>query len=138
MDALSLSALLDPLDTAPVECDGMSSLIATLLTKEGIPYKGMAGSIQPAGHSGTIPHFWIEVDDLVIDYRARMWLGNNPSIPHGVFTKADHAQQYQGTPVEINPLPDFIFQMLKMPFPAHLFPDVKPAPSPEDDQPQLS
>lgn len=130
MDALKLSVLLDPLDSAPVECDGMSSLVATLLSKDGVQYQGMAGSIQPAGHSGVIPHFWIEVGDLVIDYRARMWLGDNPQIPHGVFCKADHALRYQGTPVEISPLPEFIFQMLKMPFPAHLFPDKKRDPEP--------
>lgn len=131
MDALKLSSLLDPLDTAPVECDGMSSLVATLLTQQGIQYQGMAGAIQPAGHSGVIPHFWIEVGDLVIDYRARMWLGDKPDIPHGVFIKADHAQRYQGTPVQLDPLPDFIFQMLKMPFPAHLFLNEKKGSDPE-------
>jgi hypothetical protein len=131
LDALKLSLLLDPLDSAPVECDGMSSLVATLLSKEGVQYQGMSGSIQPTGQSGVIPHFWIEVDDLVIDYRARMWLGDHPEIPHGVFSKADHAQRYQGTPVQINPLPEFIFQMLKMPFPTHLFSNEKKGSEPE-------
>lgn len=115
-----LEALLSHLDDKPVECDGMSSLVATLLHRNGIAYQGMCGQIVPKQLGSPIPHVWVEVGELVVDFRARMWMGDLPDVPHGVFLKADHPDLYRGNPVEIEPLPDFLFQILQIPFPKHL------------------
>jgi hypothetical protein len=38
-----LQALLDPLAKSPVECDGMTQLVATVLAENGIAYQGYCG-----------------------------------------------------------------------------------------------
>lgn len=70
------------LDHLPLECDGMTNIISTLLHREGIKHQVCIGSLTiPAG---TIPlHYWITLDKEIIDFRARMWLG--PTAPHGIF-----------------------------------------------------
>ena len=115
-----LTALLSHLEDKPVECDGMSSLVATVLHRNGIEYQGMCGQIVPKHLGSPIPHVWIEGGGLVVDFRARMWMGDEPSVPHGVFAKSDHPGLYRGNSVEIQPLPDFLFQILQVPFPTHL------------------
>lgn len=92
LDVGKLRKWLAPLDACPVECDGMTRAVATLLKREGIPFTPHCGSltIPEVGH---IPlHFWIELDNgLICDYRAQMWLGSSPSVPHGIFKQeADH------------------------------------------------
>lgn len=116
----TLLGLLNHLDKSPVECDGMSSLVATVLSKNNIDYKGMCGQIIPKGAGTPIPHVWIEVGEWVIDFRARMWLGTDSSIPHGVFKKKDHKDLYTGSAVMIAPLHDTLFQILQMPFPGQI------------------
>jgi len=115
-----LEALLSHLDDKPVECDGMSSLVATLLHRNGINYQGMCGQIIPKHLGSPIPHVWIEVGGLVVDYRARMWMGNEQEVPHGVFPKTDYPDLYRGNPVGIEPLPDFLFEILQIPFPVQV------------------
>ena len=49
---------------------------------------------------------WIDIDDLRIDYRARMGLGDMPNIPHDVFHPADYPSvSYQGSPTQLTLLP---------------------------------
>jgi hypothetical protein len=47
------------------------------------------------------PHFWIEVPLeaalAVVDYRARMWLGDEADILHGVFDAGESAVVYDGS-----------------------------------------
>lgn len=112
----TLERLLTHLDSAPVECDGMSSLVATVLSGHGIAYQAMVGQIETEG-GATIPHVWIEVEGWVIDFRARMWRGDHPDVPHGVFCKKAYEEQYRGSPIEVVPLPPFLFEMLCTPFP---------------------
>lgn len=120
MRAQALEDLIKHLECAPVECDGMARLVATVLTQHQIAYQGMAGAITPKGCDYTIPHFWVQVGDLVIDYRAQMWLGNGEGIPHGVIKLADFAEFYQGEPFELSPLSATLFEIMKMPFPAKM------------------
>ncbi|WP_223821873.1 hypothetical protein [Paenibacillus peoriae] len=36
--------------------------------------------------NGIQPHLWIKLSDrMIVDYRARMWLGDGEEIPHGIF-----------------------------------------------------
>lgn len=111
----TLEKLLTDLDNAPVECDGMASLIATVLTGHGIAYQAMVGEIETKGGL-TIPHMWIEVEGWVIDFRARMWRGNHPDVPHGVFPKKSYEAHYQGFPIALQALPPFLFEILCTPF----------------------
>ena len=56
-------------------------------------------------------------EDLRIDYRARMWLGEASDIPHGVFHPADYLMiSYKGSPIELALLPDFLIQELITPY----------------------
>lgn len=74
------------LEDAPLECDGMTRCISTVLSLNGIPHQGHVGSLTVAG-VGRIPlHFWISLSDNThIDLRAQMWLGANACVPHGLF-----------------------------------------------------
>lgn len=88
--ATRLSDWLAPLDTCSLECDGMARCIATLLTRERIAHRIVIGELEVIG-VGSIPlHFWIRLDapglaGHLIDFRARMWLGTDSHVPHGVF-----------------------------------------------------
>jgi hypothetical protein len=115
MSAHDLHELLADLDKAPVECDGMCRLITTRLQKQGIPHQVMQGSIS-LGEESMPLHFWVVVDGLTIDYRARMWLGDKPEVPHGVFRSEDCPICYMGTPVDLPALDDFMFEILMQPF----------------------
>lgn len=120
MQPARLDALVRHLENAPVECDGMARLVATVLSQHKIPYTGMVGRITPKGCDYSIPHFWVQVEDLVIDYRAQMWLGMADGIPHGVVKASDYPDLYKGEPFQLNPLPKVLFDIMKMPFPASL------------------
>ena len=70
----------------------------------------MVGSI-----AGTI-HFWIELEDdeYIIDYRARMWMGDKEEIPHGIFKREAYpnADWYDtGNSTEL-PVSKLYFQIL--------------------------
>lgn len=91
-----IQAWLDPLDSLPVECDGMTRVITALLTQNGIEHKVMGGHLTDVsplqdknarlGPLTAYVHWWIELPSgHLIDYRARMWMGE--SAQHGVFIK---------------------------------------------------
>ena len=75
------------LDVLRQECDGMSRCVSALLKRDGIPHKVHSGYVVAHSTGKSIrPHFWIELDKGVFfDLRARMWLGDHESIPHGLF-----------------------------------------------------
>lgn len=104
-----LTKLLNKLDSAHVECDGFTNLASAILRKNNINHIVMMGTIgTPEGRS--LPHLWIEVENLVVDYRARMWAGEKA--PHGVFDKSDHMEHYLGKEVQPTALSDVIFSIL--------------------------
>lgn len=105
-----LSSLTAYLDDVPVECDVMTRLITTVLQKAGIDHQVMIGKVVH-GNDSFEPHYWIDVGDLRIDYRARMWLkGNN--VAHGVFDPSGQSTQYEGIAVNMYPLSDSLFTIL--------------------------
>lgn len=108
MSKNALENLLKPITEVPVECDGFTRLAATILSAHKIDHTVMVGALH--GPEDSIPlHYWIECEDFVIDYRARMWLGNDA--PHGVFQK-EYPWKYAGKPIEMNPLDPMLFQIL--------------------------
>lgn len=95
--------LLDPYNSSDTECDGMTRICHTVLTKLGIEHQPMAGTLARPTRNQLIPiHLWIDLPgDLRIDYRARMWLGDK-GIPHGVFHPQDFPDiVYTGTPIQL-------------------------------------
>ena len=112
-----ITEILKEIEQAPVECDGFARLASYLLTKNKIGHQIMVGSLSTP--MGKIPlHFWVVVDDLIIDYRARMWLGENA--PHGVFSNTKPDSFYQGEITLLEPTTDTLFEILSMPFPIDL------------------
>lgn len=114
-----LHALLSRYDPCDLECDGMTRVIHTILTHEGIDHRVFEGQII---HIPTkriqSPHLWVEVGMLRVDYRARMWLGDSEDIPHGVFQIGTYPNvNYQGSRLAIPVLSDDLFRVLTTPFP---------------------
>lgn len=69
--------LLDPYDATPTECDGMTKICSTILTQQGIKHQPMIGEVTYLNQKIPI-HLWIQSgDELIIDYRAKIWLGNS-------------------------------------------------------------
>lgn len=74
------------LDALPLECDGLTRVMSTLLLRDGIDHRVMHGQlhIDTVGTVGI--HWWITIaDGRHLDFRARMWLGESVSVPHGAF-----------------------------------------------------
>lgn len=105
--------LLDRYDSTQTECDGLTQICSTILNKHDIPHQPMAGTLTFEGY--TIPiHLWINLPiGFTIDYRARMWLGNDETIPHGIFKPLDYPNViYEGEPIELEPLSQIVFDVL--------------------------
>jgi hypothetical protein len=92
-----------------LECDGLTRIISTLMQRDGIEHRVQVGSLDVTG-AGHIPlHWWIVLaDEKVCDLRARMWLGDDPSVPHGVFVPEAHhhytpANELMPGQVRLNP-----------------------------------
>ena len=85
-----LADWLAPLDQLALECDGLSRVVAALLSREGIEYQAHQGTLQtPQGRIGL--HCWVELPDgAIVDFRARMWLGKEA--PHGIFCPSEEIQ----------------------------------------------
>lgn len=102
--ASEIAALLGRLDQAPLECDGLTRAAHTILNSLDIAHQVKFGQIEHA-QSGRrfYSHFWIELESgYLIDYRARMWLGDAPDMPHGVFRPAEYGVIYGGETITIN------------------------------------
>lgn len=110
-----IQAWLDPLDSLPVECDGMTRVITALLTDNGIAHEVMGGHLTDVsplrdkdarlGSLKAYVHWWIELPSgHLIDYRARMWMGE--SAQHGVFIKdATHVDYLNKEPANMGSYP---------------------------------
>jgi hypothetical protein len=103
-----LKELVDKYDALPLECDGLTRVLAHVLTRENIDHKVFVGSFEFQGRSVPI-HFWIEIGKYRIDYRLRMWLGQ--IAPHGVVEIENCPVAYFGKEVEMD-VPEIVFQIL--------------------------
>lgn len=103
-----------------LECDGLTHVIHRVLSDENIEHTIYTGQVVNTSNPEIIPvHLWIDVDDLRIDYRAKMWLGDSLNIPHGVFYPADYLSvSYEGRPTQLNLLPHAVIQELIKPYSA--------------------
>lgn len=104
----SLKSTLRQYDKCQLECDGLTRVLHTVLTRLNYPHTVMGGSIT-LGLIRFSPHFWIELPDgNKVDYRARMWLGRKA--PHGIFKQS--LVVYKGEPIKWEPLGDDLFNIL--------------------------
>ncbi|MCQ4347061.1 hypothetical protein NGA35_06405 [Pseudomonas stutzeri] len=111
MNEPQLKSLLDDLDSANAAADGLSRLVVTRLAEKRIPYRAMLGTVELDGKR-IYPHFWVEADGCLIDYRACRLLGDDERLPHGVIAKDRLQARYEGTSIVIDPLPDYLFEQL--------------------------
>ena len=85
---------LDQLDTAQLECDGVSRCLSTLLDREDVQHEVHLGWVEVEGRCAVTPHFWIQLSGFIVDLRLRMWLGNRPEFPHGVFAPDERVRHH--------------------------------------------
>lgn len=90
------------LDELPLECDGLSRVVSTLLQRDEIQHCVHVGSVDVEG-VGTIPlHWWIELPDgRLLDLRSRMWLGQDDRVPHGMFIPQNHQTFHSKAEVQL-------------------------------------
>lgn len=136
MNAL-VPALFAAVDPLPLECDGLTRVLSTVFQRHGIEHVVCIGHLSVDG-LGEIPyHWWIRfANGEVCDLRARMWLGDEPQVPHGIFSPLSH-HHYQSTDepaLGSVQLPHAIFSMLAN-HPVEAF-DNTTSPEPSVPQPQ--
>lgn len=92
---------LERYDSCRLECDGLTRVLSYVLSNADIPHTVMLGEIiDRLTDNSFSPHLWIELaDGRVVDYRARMWLGEAEYIPHGIFNLQDQQVEYIGKEV---------------------------------------
>ncbi len=112
-DHQQLKFHLDAFDSLPLECDGLTRVISFALREAGVSHFAKAGELLVDGVRAVPVHFWIEfVDGCLVDYRARMWCGEDDNIPHGVFRPADFSGvAYRGDAVDVS-IPRVVFDVL--------------------------
>lgn len=88
-----------------LECDGATRVMDYLLTKNGIKHTVMVGK----GSLGKVEvlHFWIEIEDMKLDLKSKMWFGDEAT--EGLFK--DSKVKYVGNPTELN-VTDLMFAIL--------------------------
>jgi len=110
-----LKELLSLYDSCKLECDGLTRVLHTVLSQEGIEHSCLIGSlVLIESHKGSPLHFWIVLPDgSYIDYRARMWLGDRADVPHGIFNPVDYPKvAYSGSSMELDILSPSLFAVL--------------------------
>lgn len=110
-----LKELISRYDSSKLECDGLTRVLHTVLSHEGVEHSCVVGSLTDTKRNKHVSlHFWIKLpDEQIIDYRARMWLGDTPDIPHGVFSPKDFSHLvYTGNEVQLDTLPQPLFDIL--------------------------
>lgn len=87
-------------DPCALECDGMTSVLSTLLTELQVEHARMLGVVLDKATGRAVrPHWWIALPGgWVLDIRLRLWLGDSHAIPHGVFMPDEYGIEYVGAP----------------------------------------
>lgn len=118
MDMAAIARLLAEYVDAPVECDGFARLAHTALAEAEIEHSVLEGVVLAGDGSVALPiHYWIELRcGTLIDYRARLWLGESDAVPHGIFNQADFPQwRYEGARVDMPVLSPAFAKLLSTP-----------------------
>lgn len=107
----NMQAWLDHFDKLDLECDGMTRVLSTTLAHQGVDHEVIYGRISNTEGVGVV-HYWIQfLDQVILDLRARMWLGNQA--PHGLFLPEQTSIRYNAIGVsEDFTLPSFVYQVM--------------------------
>jgi len=106
-----IKELIEPYDKCHLECDGLTRVLHKVLHDNGVRHDVYIGSVEFKKDKDIPLHYWIELPSgKIIDYRARMWLGNQA--PHGIFRINENKIRYEGKKINMPLLSDFIFSML--------------------------
>ena len=124
--------MLPAFDALPLECDGLTRVISTLMQRDDVDHRVHVGSVKIEG-VGTIPyHWWIVLPDgCICDLRTRMWLGHDERVPHGLFVPQTHHHyqaQSEAKPASVRLAPS-LFHVLTF-RPLDGFPTLVSTPSP--------
>lgn len=103
-----MSELAD-LENAPVECDGSARLIIAVLARFEQSYYVYMGSVTNQDGKEFPKHLWVVWNDKIIDFTARLWLGD--SAPHGImdFDQVNHL--YNGSEIHL-PVPSTVLEAI--------------------------
>lgn len=124
----NLNSWLSPLDAAKVECDGFARLASTLLAAAGIEYQVFKGALLVHGVGTIQPHWYLQLaDGSICDFRARMWLGNDECVPHGVFHPSKSQSYIPHQELHLRSLDGVLFEILSGRPLASFFPCPLPA-----------
>jgi hypothetical protein len=106
--------LVEKYENLPLECDGMTRVLSYVLDENHISHKTMQGRVEVDGEEFE-PHWWIDLGNgTILDYRLRMWFGNKPSVPNGIFSlKANPQVSYTGKQVNVH-INEMLFKVLTM------------------------
>lgn len=80
-----------PLADINAECFELSWVLHEALTRTGYIVTGHSGYVKATAGDVVAPHFWLSVDGYIVDFRLRMWLGDEDFVPHGIFKTSDAA-----------------------------------------------
>lgn len=73
-----------------LECDGMTRVVSYVLAKAGIAHKVNIGSVFQDEEKLVPIHYWVTLPDArIVDYKLRMWVGDRPDVPHGIFAREE-------------------------------------------------
>ena len=72
-----------------LECDGSSSVLSYYMNEIGVEHKAYVGAVY-LKRKKFEPHIWIESGDYIIDFKTKMWLGDDAL--QGIFLKSDLKQ----------------------------------------------
>lgn len=79
-----------------LQCDGFCRCMNYLLRQAGIEHEIWLGVVKPLVQSENVKqhvvHYWIEIDDYIIDAKTKMWLGEDAT--QGVFKKDTSNLEY--------------------------------------------
>lgn len=114
---------IEALNSLPIECDGFTRLAATVLHRNQQEFQVFTGKVMSESGAMYPVHFWIEWNDRIIDFRAKMWLGSDAQ--HGFLHQSEVAHLYSGEEIDIPPLSPVMESILKTPFPAEFMEKVE-------------
>ena len=95
-------------DLSGLECDGLTRVCHYVLRQHGIAHRCFSGECK-FGKTTVPVHFWITSGRYVVDYRLRMWCGDEA--PHGVFEADSSDVEYHGEEIQLN-VPPVLFSIL--------------------------
>ncbi|GAB0079369.1 hypothetical protein [Pseudomonas sp. PS02290] len=121
-DIEQLQRWLEPLaDSANVECDGMTRLVAHLLRRNGIEHVVAVGLLADSKRMNdpavsldeecAVTHCWIELGfSYIVDFRARMWMGAEAQ--HGVFIPAGRFEYLTKDRFQFEPVSESVLELM--------------------------